>query len=101
MLKVSSKERGEAAEKRELAKLKLIKISKEEMKKLNRIVHSKELIKNENGRKDGKKDNTKWVVERNNKTVSNSASSTFYCCATYWPTGIQCFVCNNSCEDIY
>lgn len=100
-MKISSKERGEAAEKRELAKLKLIKISKAEMKKLNEIVHNKELVKNENGRKDGKKENNKWIAERNNKTVIKPARSTFYCCATYWPTGIQCFVCNNSCDDIY
>lgn len=93
MLKISSKERGEAAEKRELAKLKLIKISKSEMKKLNEIVHNKELVKD--------KRKIKNTAERINKTFNKESNSTFYCCGSSWPNGIQCFVCNNSCDDIY
>lgn len=98
MLKVSSKERGEAAEKRELAKLNIIKISKAEMKKLNEIVHNKELVKENTKRKikiihnkETKNYKRKVVVERNN--IGN-----FYCCGSIWPSGIQCFVCNNSCD---
>jgi hypothetical protein len=87
MLKISSKERGEAAAKRELVKLKLIKVSKEEMKKLNKIVHNKELVEN----KSSKKGNV--FVERNN---IKSKNSTFYCCGSNWPEGIQCFACGNS-----
>jgi hypothetical protein len=103
MLKVSSKERGEAAEKRELAKLNIIKISKAEMKKLNEIVHSRELVKENTKRKieiihnkETRKYKIKVVVERNNNVVS--ASREFYCCGSSWPAGIQCFVCNNSCD---
>ncbi len=76
--KVSAVERGVAAEKKELAKMKKIKLNDKELKQLNKIIHSKE----------------------EKKKVHNSLK-TFYCCATYWPSCIQCPVCGNSESDCF
>lgn len=74
MFKVSATERGLAAEKRELAKMKKINVTEEEMKELHRIVHSRELA----------------VTHKN---VEKKEITYFYCCGTYWSDGIQCPVC--------
>lgn len=83
MFKVTTEERGRAAEKRELAKMKKINITEEEMKELNKIVHSRELAV---------KDYKPAVIEKKEITY-------FYCCGTYWPESMQCPVCGNDCND--
>lgn len=82
MFKVSATERGLAAEKRELAKMKKIDVTEEEMKELHKIVHSRELAMSE---LECNK-NTHKIVEKKEITY-------FYCCGTYWPDSIQCPVC--------
>lgn len=87
MFKVTALERGLAAEKRELAKMKKIKITDEEMKELNKIVHNTDIIEEPKA-----KPLQPVVVKKKDITY-------FYCCCTYWPDGIQCPVCGNSADD--
>ena len=68
---IGAKERGEAVIKREANKLGLLELTRNERKKLNKIIHNKEIIK-----KDLNKE------------------STFYCCGIYINENLQCYICN-------